>query len=564
MIHIHDLTFTYKGADSPALNNICLDIEQGAFVGIIGESGAGKSTLAYTINGVIPHFYKGDFFGSSVVNGLDTFEVSLNDLSQFVGSIFQDIDGQMVASVVEDEILFGLENFGVPSEEIEERLQGALKDVGIESLRYRSIHSLSGGQKQKVALSAVLALRPKILVLDEPTGELDPRSTLQIFALLKKLNEDYGITIIIIEQKIMVLCEFVKSLIVMNRGTAVFHGPVKEVLKHSRELESLGVNCPRIITLSNRLSDLGFSCGDVCVTVSEAVDMIKKLNLSPMNSENNNLLSDIPETCSSSFITFDHVSFAYQKQQTTVNDVTFSIKRGEFAAIAGSNGAGKSTISKMFNGLLLPSSGNVIIDGQDTKSVRTSDLAKKIGFLFQNPDTQICQNTVRDEILFGLRCISKDEAFIQTRYDFVMSEFSFREDAEPFNLSRGERQMLALASIFAIQPEILVLDEPTTGLDYKECMHVMQMVKHLNEQGTTVIMVCHDMELVLDFARTVYVIHDGALLKKGSTREIFADHLLLKQASLAPPQIAQLSRLLGEGFQNVFTVDELIERIDFS
>jgi energy-coupling factor transporter ATP-binding protein EcfA2 len=259
MISINDLSFTYEHGAEEALHNISLEIKDGAFLGIIGPSGAGKTTLLSAINGIIPHHYKGRYYGSVKINSCDTFDMSLTDLSLSVGTVFQDIDSQLVNAVVEDEMLFGLENFGVPYSEAQSRAEAVLKEIGIANLRHRYINTLSGGQKQKVAIASVIALRPKILLLDEPTGELDPLSSRQIFNLLKKLNSDYGMTVVIVEQKIMLLSEFADELAVVNGGKIEFYGPVREVLRNSRELIEMGVNCPRVVSLSNALYERGIA-----------------------------------------------------------------------------------------------------------------------------------------------------------------------------------------------------------------------------------------------------------------------------------------------------------------
>lgn len=277
MIHIDHLTFQYKDAKAPALQDLNLTISDGEFIGIIGSSGAGKSTLTYAVNGIIPHHFPGDFYGSVQVEGMDTVTVHPEELSRFVGSVFQDIDGQMVASVVEDEILFGLENFGIPHQEIPVRLEEALDTIGIRALRYRSLASLSGGQKQKVALAAILALKPKILLLDEPTGELDPRSSRQIFEMLKLLNREHGITVVIVEQKIMLLCEFADRLLVMQNGQLCFNGATREVLQHSAELEALGINVPRVVTLANLLREKGLYQGPLPLNLEEAEQMVREV-----------------------------------------------------------------------------------------------------------------------------------------------------------------------------------------------------------------------------------------------------------------------------------------------
>lgn len=282
MIEIKELSFTYAGASQPALKEISLTIPDGAFLGIIGESGAGKTTLTYAVNGIIPHHFKGDYYGSVTVEGMDTFDQSPAALSLRVGSVLQDTESQMVASVVEDEILFGLENFGFPRDEIKKRLEDALHQVGIEPLRRRSINSLSGGQRQKVVIAAIIALRPKILLLDEPTGELDPFSSRQIFTMLQQLNQQYGMTIIVVEQKIMLLCEFAKQLAVLSKGELVCCGPVREVLRQRESLTRCGVNIPRVTTLSARLATEGLSSGEICLNVDEAEQMVRRILNDPV------------------------------------------------------------------------------------------------------------------------------------------------------------------------------------------------------------------------------------------------------------------------------------------
>lgn len=260
-------------------------------------------------------------------------------------------------------------------------------------------------------------------------------------------------------------------------------------------------------------------------------------------------------------VDFNNVSFGYDIGSLNVNNVSFHINKGDFTAIIGSNGAGKSTLSKMFNGLIKPSQGKIIVNGIDISTVKTSVLAKSIGFLFQNPDRQLCCNTIEEEIIFGLECVYQDKTLIKSRCDHMLAEFGFDPLAAPFSLSRGERQRVALASLLAVEPEILILDEPTTGLDYKECMHIMNMVKNLNKKGVTVIMVCHDMELVLDFAKRVLVMSGGELIADDTVRNFFTNKVLMEKASIIPPQIAGLSQRLGNKYKDIFTVDEMVAKV---
>lgn len=283
MIEIKELTFKYSGSKKNALENVSLTIEKGDFVGLIGESGAGKTTLCSCINGLIPHHYTGDFYGSVKIQGTDTFDIEPGKLALKVGSVFQDVDSQLVSFFVEDEILFGLENFGIPKDQIEQRITAALEALEIQELRHREISTLSGGQKQKVAIAAILALEPDILVLDEPTGELDPASSVQIFKLLQKLNKEKGIIIVVAEQKIMLLCEYVKKLIVLEKGTLIHYGEIRSTLTHQKEMEEAGINCPRVLTLTSRMAEEGlvpdsYTKEDrICLNAEECADFIRKV-----------------------------------------------------------------------------------------------------------------------------------------------------------------------------------------------------------------------------------------------------------------------------------------------
>lgn len=571
MIEIQELTFKYAEAKKNALENVTLNIQKGDFVGIIGESGAGKTTLCSCLNALIPHHYTGDFYGSVKVEGQDTFDVKPDKLALKVGSVFQDIESQIVSYFVEDEILFGLENFGVPANQIEERITEALEALGISELRHREISTLSGGQKQKVVFASIIALKPDYLILDEPTGELDPASSLQIFKLLKKLNEERGITVIVAEQKIMLLCEFVKKLIVLEKGTVVHYGEIRSTLTHQREMEEAGINCPRVLTLTGKMMEEGLTPSEmkteerICLNTQEAADFIKRMmgNDCHVKADDDSLKPSqepVTEPSEQPVLEFKNVCFSYN-ETANVHDLNVKIQKGDFTAITGSNGAGKSTFSKLCNGLLQPSSGDVFVLGQNTKRNKVSSLAKHIGFLFQNPDRQICCSTVEEEIAFSLKNngLSKEE--IQRKVEATIKEFGFDAKTEPFNMSRGQRQRLCLACLIALNPEILILDEPTTGLDYRECMEMMNRIRELNENGTTVIMVCHDMEVVLDFAKSVIVMNRGEILAQGATREILSNKELLAKARLLQPQVAATCSLLGDEFKGLFTVEELISKL---
>lgn len=567
MIRMEHFTFRYEKGTENVLDQIDLEVEKGGFLGIIGPSGAGKTTLIRAVDGIIPHYYKGDYYGKVIVDEMDAFDTELTDLSRSVGTVFQDIDSQMVATVVEDEILYGLENYGVPHGEIEGRIREALELVGISNLRYRSIASLSGGQKQKVAIAAILALKPKALLLDEPTGELDPASSRQIFSLLKELNEKQGITIIVVEQKIMLLCEFARELGVLHKGKFLLRGSVRDVLAHSDELERIGVQCPRVVTLTNEAAKAQIPMG-LCMNLEEADREIRRILQGKIPESRTEMTgadseSQPSQKAGAPAIAFRNVTFHYTSEDVGLSGMSFEIHPGDFVALIGENGAGKSTASKLMNGLLKPVSGSVKVFGMDTETTRTSQLAKKIGFLFQNPDRQICQSTVRGELLFSLQLVSEWSKSRQIEEaESMLERLGLDGDKDPFTLSRGERQRVALASVLVTKPEILVLDEPTTGLDYRECIQIMDEVRRLNqENGITVIMVCHDMELVLDYAKRVLVLAQGRIQLDAPTRQVFGNREVMELARVLPPQITALGQQLGGAFSQVSQVEEVISII---
>lgn len=263
-------------------------------------------------------------------------------------------------------------------------------------------------------------------------------------------------------------------------------------------------------------------------------------------------------------IQLEGVSFSYAAQGPTVQNISFHIGKGEFAAILGANGAGKTTTVKLIDGLILPTAGRVLLNGKDTRETRVSQRARQVGFLFQNPDRQICKNTVREEILFGLRTVRGEEGdeALNARADAILADFGFSGDEEPYALSRGQRQRVALASILAVEPEVLILDEPTTGLDYRECCHIMDRIRRMNEeQGVTVVMVCHDMEVVLDYARRALVMAGGELKADGPVREIFRDRAVMEAGAILPPQMIDLSLRLGAGFEQADTPEAMARAV---
>lgn len=580
IIRIDHVSFSYGEASARALDDVTLSVSPGDFLGIIGPSGAGKTTLASAMSGAIPHHYTGPFFGSVLVDGKDTCAVTLTDISQIVGSVLQDIDTQMVASVVEDEMLFGLENFGVPHSQIEERVIDALETVGIADLRERDIATLSGGQKQKVAIAAILALRPRVLVLDEPTAALDPASSRMVFETLRSINRELGVTVVIIEQKVALLSEYASRIAVMQGGRIALEGTPSEVFSHSAELRSIGVDSPRVTRISNSLTARGLiEAGEPCLNVREASLLIQNLCKAsspapraaatagadraaadaPATADAGRATTASPGECgmaesprrpavkpgSAPVVRLQDVTYAYPGGGASVRHLNLEVYPGEFVGLVGQNGAGKTTATKLVNGLLKPSSGTIEVAGLDTRTARTSQIARHAATLFQNPDHQICRDTVLDEVAFGLELGGVDAETARERARAVAEDFGLPLGEAPFSLSRGQRQMVALASVVVLEPELVILDEPTSGLDYRECMTVMETVRRMADRGSAVIMVCHDMEVVSDFAERLVVMADGEIAAAGPTHDLFADESLMKRASMRPPQVVELANELA-------------------
>ena len=575
IIKLDDVSFSYGHEAQNALDHVSLAIEKGEFVGVIGPSGAGKSTLAAVMSGAIPHHYTGQLFGATLVDDRDTCEITLTDISRVVGSVLQDIDAQMVAPIVEDEMLFGLENFGIPHDQIEERISQTLTTVGISDLRHREIATLSGGQKQKVAIAAIIAMAPNVLVLDEPTAALDPASSTLVFDTLRQINREHGITVVVIEQKVALLSKYCSRVLVMADGKLAFDGEPHQVFAHASELRQMGVDSPRVARIANSLAEVGLLPSDQapCLNVSEAHQLISSL-LADATSKD--APADVPETSphipavprgvnQEPVVELTDVTFAYPHGGASVSNLNMCVYPGELVGIIGQNGAGKTTLTKLLNGLLHPASGTVRMAGMNTADVPTSAIAAKCATLFQNPDRQLCRDTVLDEVAFGLELygVGTDEA--RQRARVAAERFGLPLDESPFSLSRGQRQMVALASVVVLDPQVVLLDEPTSGLDYRECMTVMETVSEMAERGCAVIMVCHDMEVVSDFAQRLVVMADGRILERGDANRIFADDALMRAAYVEPPQVVALSKELARDvsprFAGISQVSDLVDLV---
>jgi energy-coupling factor transporter ATPase len=564
IIEVRDLSYSYPNANTPALKGLDLTIERGEFVLLTGPSGCGKTTFCRCLNGLIPHFYHGDLEGDVTVAGLDVGANQTYELAQHVGLVFQNPDNQIFALTVEKDVAFGLENQGVGKERMRNEIDWALNTVGISDLRERATHELSGGQKQRLAIASILAMRPKILVLDEPTSFLDPIGAERIFRVLDSLNRDHGITVILIEHRLDLAAQHANRVVVFSDGQVANNGPPEDVFS-LEETRLEGVGIPKIVQLYKRLRGRGITMERPPLSPDKLVHELESRltrpeSKLPVNKSDLVLDEFTREHRASPIVEVKDVSFAYPSGVRALDGVSLTIHRGEFVAIMGENGAGKTTLVKHFNGLLRPQAGLVAVDGSNIKSLSVATLARRIGLVFQNPDDQLFSESVEEEIGFALRNFGFQEEIVEKRVDWALNllDIGRYRKSSPFVLSGGERKRVALASVLAWDPEVVVLDEPTIGQDYAQKEKLRHFLMQLRTQGKTTVIVTHDVEFVADCKPRVVLMADGKIVADGSIKEIMTNDEALRRASVSPPEITKVfSRLSNYGLpSDVLDVDE--------
>ena len=562
LIEIKDLCYTYPQAESPAIKDINLTINKGEFILLTGPSGCGKTTFCRALNGLIPKFYNGEMTGQVIVNGLDTVEHSTMELSQHVGLIFQNPDNQIFALTVEKDIAFGLENLGKSKETMYKEIDWAADVTGIQALRHRATHELSGGQKQRLTIASVLAMHPSIIVMDEPTSFLDPVGAEHIFNVLDQLNKELGITIIIIEHRIDIAAKYVDRIIVFDRGEVRSDGAPVDILS-KEDTRLLGVGIPRILTLAKRFkNDEIFSPPPL--TANQFYEDIFSMLPEKTGKIDNKLPFDLQELSGEHhhkpLIKTKGLYFDYPGNVHALKGVDLTIHQGDYVAIMGENGAGKTTLVKHFNGLLRPKDGKVFFEGEDISEKSVAQLARKIGLVFQNPDDQLFEETVEKEISFALRNFGVKASLIEKRVNWSLNLLDINQYREksPFTLSGGERKRVALASVLAWDPDVLVLDEPTIGQDYGQKERLRHFLMQLRTQGKTVVIVTHDVEFVAESQPRIVLMAGGKVITEGATKQIMMNKEVLEQCSVAQPEITRLfSRLCDHGIpEDVVDVDE--------
>lgn len=541
--------FSYPDNVHPVLENINLKIRTGEFVGIVGASGVGKTSLLLTLCGAIPHAIQGDLKGDIRIWGIDTKNAKLSELSQKVGMLLQDPESQLFNLTVEEDVAFGAQNLCIPRDQLLENLNNILIKMRLFEERKRSSWELSGGQKQAAALAGIMIMEPKVLLLDEPTSELDPIGSRTIFNLVDELHRDHQITVIMVEHKLEELTKVADRMILVESGKITVDAHPRNFFDDVDHLGKTGVRPPAVALVAQRLRKEGVFIERIPLTLEEAVEVFKPLcgKHPPIATSRN--LNRPSRSIGENVVEVGDLWHIYPGNVEAIRGVTFDVTSGEMIAIIGQNGSGKTTLAKHLNGLLRPSQGTVKISGIDTRNQRIAELAHNVGYVFQNPDHQLFKDSLIDEVSFGPKNLGwQDQTILNSvreAFRNVELDFPNAESIHPYSLSKGQRQRLALAGIIAMKPKVIIVDEPTTGQDRYQSTKIMEIMAQLNRKGHTIITITHDMDLVLNYAKRVILMYQGTILADGSPEEVFMRKELLEKADIVPPQIVELGQLLG-------------------
>ncbi|MCP2031521.1 energy-coupling factor transport system ATP-binding protein [Okibacterium sp. HSC-33S16] len=542
-LRLEDLRIRYDERAENAPNGVTFAVAPGEVVLLLGPSGSGKSTLALALNGLVPHALAATLSGSVSVNGIRTTDAPVSRLSQEVAMVFQDPDAQIVTGTVFDEVCFGPENLCLPVAEIEQRAERALRAVGLWERRFDNPDLLSGGGKQRLAIASALALDTPILVLDEPTANLDPAGIDDVYAVLSDIVAAGTHSIVLIEHNLDAAIDLVDRVVVLDRsGALAFDGPTRDVLAgNAHALAELGVWLPVATLAALRLNRGGVSLDPLPLTSGElthALNGIRSLPDLPARAIE-------PPATAGPAVSVRHLTVTRRKI-TIVRDVSLEIGGGDFVTVIGTNGAGKTTLVQAMAGVVPPPRGTVSIGGLDPATSDARALADHVGFVFQNPEHQFLENTVFDELAHGLRVrrTRLSDAEIEVRVGEMLERFGLGQlrDVHPFLLSGGQKRRLSVGTALITRAPVLVLDEPTFGQDRERANELLSLLRELHASGTTVVTVTHDLQLVAEYASHVAVMHEGRLLAFGPTDEILSDGALLEVAGLVRPPLARALR----------------------
>jgi energy-coupling factor transport system ATP-binding protein len=544
-----EVTVRYQDGAGDALHRVSFDHPAAAMVAVLGRTGAGKSTLLKCANRIVPDLQNADVAGRIALFGRDLDDVRVADLAGEVGFVFQDFEAQLFSTSALEELVFGLEQIGVPPAEMEERARSALDAVGLVGFERRDPTTLSGGEKQRLAIASLLAARPRLLLLDEPSTDLDPAGRREILSLLGLLR-DAGTTLLVAEHDTDSL-PTPDHVLVLADGELALRGTAEQVLGRPDELSRLGVRPPELALLA---SSLGLATWPIDLDAVES--RIRRAGLLPRPRPHPAV--PVPGEV---LIETRGLGHRYPGSATdALRSVDLELRRGERVALIGANGSGKSTLARLLDGLLEPTRGSVAWRGRPIRGLEAAERARAVGYVFQNPDDQIFAATVEEEVSFGPLRLGCSAAEVSRRVAAALAAVGLDRDdrRDPFLLGKGERQRLAVASILALEPEVLILDEPTTGLDGSEQRELLGVLERLNAAGTTVVLVTHVPWVVAAFARRALLLASGEVLWDGPVRELLAREEVCRRADFLPPEAARLARRLGS---SATTVDELLAEI---
>jgi energy-coupling factor transport system ATP-binding protein len=552
IVELQDVSFRYKSSPQNVLDDISFNLEEGQFTGLIGPTNAGKSTLCLVLNGVIPHIINGKLTGRVTVagqNSLDLDPETVAKLTRHVGAVFQNPESQLFGLSVEEDIAFGPENLCIPAGEIDQIIDETLARVGLQGFRRRSPYLLSGGQKQRVAIASALAMRPQLLVLDEPISELDPVGKNEVMNIVRRLNQDHQTNILVADHDAEHIITLAQQILVIDRGRILAAGTPGQVFQDLKPLRAAGLKIPAVVELTSRLVERGL-LGTIEIQEAAAVEKIKALIdralidviPPPLTDRANTQPGGRPVA-----LELRGVSFGYSAEQTVLRDISIKIYENDYVALVGANGSGKTTLARHLNGILRASSGQVLLQQKDLAGMRISDIARKVGYVYQNPDHQIFARTVYEEVGFGPRNLGISGHDLDERIQEALAFVGLtgQEASEPFFLGLGQRQRLAVASVLAMRPDVLVVDEPDTGQDNRGAEEMMTLIDRLHAAGKTIIIISHNMDMIAQHVQRVIAMQAGQIVFDAPMRAFFDNVEALEAVSLRPPQITRLCTQLG-------------------
>lgn len=564
-----DVSFAYLHKETPALQKINLEIKEKEFVALLGPLGAGKTTLLYALTGVVPELLPGKLVGDVIVDGKNTRDHSVAELVNSVGLVIDDPAVQVFNLTVLDDVEFGPLNMGVPTNEIPARADYALSASRLKGMEKRHPKELSGGQQQALSLAGVLALRPKVLALDEPISMLDPIGKQSMLEAVRHLNKDYETTCIIAESgaDLEDILNLVDRVVVMDGGTILADGDPRVAVEDGL-LDRVGVGMPQVSLLFHELRkkipgvEIPARLDDA---ISLLTDYVKKGVVKVRTLERRTAKA---EHDSPPYVQVDHLTFKYSDKVTALDDLQFNLWQGDFTGIIGQNGSGKSTLAQCIVGVYKPSDtkAKIQVGGLDIEKAPLRDIITKVNYVFQNPDYMLFSKDVDEEVSFGLKMLEYPKERISPMVEETLSLLGLQDFRKTLiaDLPRYLRTLVGLASVLVLRPELLIIDEPTNGLDRRESLKLLKYLKELKASGLAFAIITHDMRIVSEFCDRIVAMNNGKILLDGTPEQVFSSYDELKKASLKPPQITQLAQALQSyGISpNTLTVEDLALQIE--